>query len=477
MIEATSEAHPEGVTLHGLFERNARAAPARIAITESGGKSAALTFAETERAVANLAATFRAFGLPEAARIALLLPNGIEFVVTLLAVLRTGLVPVPMPVLWRHADLSRAIALSRAQALITTGSFALETLPQLAADAAGANFDLGFPCAFEPGGVEGVIPLSLDPVTEPAAAPDRRSPGAEIVATIAARSDGIALAERAPSHWLAASVGIALGANIQPGDSFVCAKGLHSLAGLGSAWMPWLMSGGTLHLGDALAHRIPVRPDERIHVVATARLIPALCGTLRVPIRSALALHCDGAAGEADLSNVPAEKIVDIHGVGEAALIALPRAARKPPQPVPLGALKARPDAPESPVVLETAIASDTSILLRGPMLPIASGERADWTNSGFTAGSVTTASFSINPPEAIIAVGGLVFGIADIERRILDAVADARVAMVADPALGSRIVIWSADPAAARQALLSAGLPRMIASSVLKSEGRRAAG
>jgi hypothetical protein len=481
MIDSAPEPHPDGLTLHGLFVRNVTASPARIALTESPGRRggpAVLTYSEAERAVANLASTLRAFGLPEATRIALLLPSGIEFAISFLAALRAGLVPVPLPVLWRHADLSRAIALARAQALVTTGNFALENLPQMAADAARANFDLGFPCAFEPAGIEGVIPLVLETGGDPVGIQNGGpSSSMETVVTVAARSEGIALAERTPSQWLAASVAVALSAGIQPGDSFVCAKGLHSLAGLATALVPWLMAGGTLHLGDPLAHRLPIRPDERIHVAATARLIPALCATLRVPIRSALALHCDGAAGEADLGNVPAERIVDVHAIGENAVIAAQRLTRTQPQPVPLGALRARKDAGESPVVLETAVASDTSILLRGPMLPLAADGRAGWINSGFTAGSVSPSSFLINPPEAIIAIGGLSYGIADLERRIVEAVADARVAMVADPALGSRVVIWSADPAIARQALLDAGLPRIIASAVLKSEGRRATG
>jgi len=76
-----------------------------------------------------------------------------------------------------------------------------------------------------------------------------------------------------------------------------------------------------------------------------------------------------------------------------------------------------------------------------------------------------------------LIAIGGLRFSIADLDRRINAACPDLRVAMIEDPLLGTRLAIWAEDPEKAALALLDAGLPRIIASAVLQSESVRATG
>ena len=121
------------IALSALFQRNAAARPDACALVGADGR---YTYAEAANAVAHLAAQIASFGLPARSSVALLLPNGSELVLSLLAVMQCGHIPVPMPVAWRKSDLVRACREAEAAALITTAHFSDEPLPALAAEAA-----------------------------------------------------------------------------------------------------------------------------------------------------------------------------------------------------------------------------------------------------------------------------------------------------------------------------------------------------
>src|SRR6187401_2306343 len=91
-------------TLDDLFQR---AAAARR-----------LTYAQADRAISALAARLRGFGLPTDSVVAIQLPNSVDSVIALLAVMRAGLIAAPLPLLWRHADAAAALSRIAARALI-----------------------------------------------------------------------------------------------------------------------------------------------------------------------------------------------------------------------------------------------------------------------------------------------------------------------------------------------------------------------
>ena len=78
-----------------------------------------LTFAEADRAISALAAHFIEAGLPNNSVIAVQLPNTVEFMLTVLAAHRAGLVVALFPLLWRQAELTVALNRTGARAIVT----------------------------------------------------------------------------------------------------------------------------------------------------------------------------------------------------------------------------------------------------------------------------------------------------------------------------------------------------------------------
>jgi acyl-coenzyme A synthetase/AMP-(fatty) acid ligase len=111
-------------TLDDLFRRALARRPDAPALIDPPDRSSftdgpvrRLSYAEADRAIAALA-RLREFGLPTDAVVAIQLPNTVESVIALLAVMRAGLIAAPLPLLWRHADAATALSRVAARALI-----------------------------------------------------------------------------------------------------------------------------------------------------------------------------------------------------------------------------------------------------------------------------------------------------------------------------------------------------------------------
>ena len=114
-------------TLDTLFRRILARQPDALALIDpvnkpriTGQTPKRLTFAQADRAISALAAHFIESGLPANSVIAVQLPNTIEFVLTVLAAYRAGLVVAVLPLLWRQAELTMALNRSAARAIVTT---------------------------------------------------------------------------------------------------------------------------------------------------------------------------------------------------------------------------------------------------------------------------------------------------------------------------------------------------------------------
>ncbi len=203
-------------------------------------------------------------------------------------------------------------------------------------------------------------------------------------------------------------LGALIAGDMRANDTILAAVSLASIAGLGGAFVPWLLTGGTLHLLDDFPATTVVAPDQRLHAVAPARALKAICATLRAPIGAAIAVHQDGGADGYEFRDIAAERVVDLHVLNEVAAIAVKRAPRSTAASIPIGAVHAGSAAADAPVVVETKLDADMRLFVRGPMVPASDGEHDQWTATGFTGIILDRKNFKPDTPDNFIAIGGL---------------------------------------------------------------------
>ena len=80
-----------------------------------------LTYAQADRTISAIAGRLHRLGLRQDAIVGLQLANTVESVLVLLAVLRAGLIAMPLPLLWRRADAVAALSRVGANALVVSG--------------------------------------------------------------------------------------------------------------------------------------------------------------------------------------------------------------------------------------------------------------------------------------------------------------------------------------------------------------------
>lgn len=458
------------ITLDALFRRNAMMRGDFPALIDSGGKR--YSFAQARAAADSIAAQIAALGLPPNSSIILLLPNGAELALTLLATLRAGHIPVPVPIAWRKSDLVRACREAEAGALITTAHYSAENLPQLAVDVALEAFELSFPCAFGAPLPDGITPLFLSPDAAGPADLQGIQPASGI-GTLQTEAGGVSFVLHRDEEMIAAGLPMILSADIQSGDRIVSAISPASFAGIACAIVPWLLAGGTLALLPD-SDDLTAPGDARIHLIASAGAVLPLYHSLKAPLASIAAVHFSEAHFGTDFTGIAAQRVVDVHAIGELAVVP---AKRNPSslsaEPIPLGALQS--GMPNGMPILETRLDEGGALAVRGAMVPCERIGAGGWIESGFSASRASTHSLLPRAPRGMIAIGALRFSFADLERRIMAAALVTSVSVTYDPVLGHRLSIESDRPEVTSRALIDAGLPRVIANAVRKSDAQKA--
>lgn len=142
-------------TLDEIFSIHARVRPDAVALCDppdralfTDGAPRLLTYAEMDRAIAGTAARLRELDLPVGSAVGLQMPNTAEGVVAFLAVLRAGLIPAPLPLLWRRVELARALERIGARAVITCGRIGETDHTDLALHVAADTFSIRYVCGF-----------------------------------------------------------------------------------------------------------------------------------------------------------------------------------------------------------------------------------------------------------------------------------------------------------------------------------------
>ena len=490
-----------GVALDTVFRRNVLTRPGALALCDPADRAAfteglprLLNYAEADVAVNRLAAQLKELGMPEGATVAVQLPNTVESVLSLLALLRAGLVAAPVPLLWRRADLVAALREIGARAIITVARLGDERPAEIACEAAAELFSLGFPCVFGRAVPDGAISLDLDAAMPPHADLGARNSAADVaaMATFDAARGGAFAVGRTHAQWIAAGLAVMLEARIAPGETIVSTLPPASLAGIASAFVPWLLAGGTLALVHGYSPQaVAQAAGGGAHLVAPAPALPTLAEAAGGAFTSLIAVHRVPQSLGVDLTEIPCETIVDVQIFGEIGLVALKRIAKIMLAPVPIGEIAAPSDAPAGPVVIETKRLADGTLAVRGAMVPDnnfpdaarADTSRIEFDLDGFVrtnmrCHAVGASGLALDAsPDGIVAVGGLRYGIDELSMRIAKAAPGAALAVERDPLLGARLAIESNDPTAARKMLDEAGQSRLISEGVKQRAAERRAG
>src|SRR6202023_4139316 len=93
--------------------------------------------------------------------IAIQLPNTVEFMLTVLAAHRAGLIVGLLPLLWRQAELTVALNRTGARAIVTAGKIDGVSHADLAMNAAAEAFSIRHVCGFGNEVPEGMASLDV----------------------------------------------------------------------------------------------------------------------------------------------------------------------------------------------------------------------------------------------------------------------------------------------------------------------------
>ena len=106
----------ESITIPALLARRSAKSPDLEAIV---GDDASISYRDLDDRTISLAARLASAGVHKGARVGLIMPNGIDWAVAGLAVMRVGAVLVPLSTLLRPAELSAQLRVSAVSHLIT----------------------------------------------------------------------------------------------------------------------------------------------------------------------------------------------------------------------------------------------------------------------------------------------------------------------------------------------------------------------
>src|SRR5258708_4460821 len=351
-------------TLDGLFRRILARKPDALALLDplnkqriSGQPPKRLTFAQADRAISALAAHFIEAGLPTNSVVAVQLPNTVEFMLTVLAAHRAGLIVALLPLLWRQAELTVALNRTGARAIVTMGRIDGVVHADLAMNAAAESFSIRHVGGFGNDLPEGMVSLDLalaaqSETTRAITQDGRRAAIISFDVTV----DGFLAVPRTHLNLIAGGLALFLEADVSQGATMMSAFAPSSFAGLTSSLLIWLLSGGTLALhhpfdGDILERQI--KQDVCDTLIAPAQLALRLAEIdmpSRLPtLRHVIALwRAPEQVASSPLWTPPDTTLTDVYLFGDAGRYGACRAADRAPPPILPGAHAAPRNVPAS---------------------------------------------------------------------------------------------------------------------------------
>ena len=483
-------------TLDVLFQRILTRRPDTLALVDppnkqriTGQTPRQLTYAQADRAISALAAHFAESGLPSHSVIAVQLPNTIEFMLTVLAAHRAGLVVAVLPQLWRQAELVSALNRTSARAIVTTGKIDGVLHADLAMNAAAEVFSIRHVCGFGSDLPEGMA--SLDHAMAKDAHPTRhviQDGRKAAVISFDMTADGFRAVPRPHLSLIAGGLAISLEADVPQGATIMSAFAPGSFAGISASMVTWLLSGGTLVLHhpfdeELLAREITFQRCDTL--IAPAQLALRLdeldLGTRLPDLRNVIGLWRAPEQVASSASWMTQQvSLTDVYLFGEAGLFAARRkGADGAPAAVRPGPYGAPRSLPGSSVAGEILLTPKGTLGLRGPMVtaaayapPPQSGDSSveqlppDYVDTEYAArlDRVTGAPSLTSPPVGVLNVGGYRFLASDLQEWSRRLGHGALLTALPDRLSGHRLAGRARDNARAREALSELGLnPLMV--------------
>jgi hypothetical protein len=491
-------------TLDGLFRRILARQPNALALVDPADKPRVtgeapmhLTFAQADRAISALAAHFSSAGLPANSVIAVQLPNTVEFVLTVLAAHRAGLVVALLPQLWRQAELTVALNRTGARAIVTTSRIDGVNHADLAMNAAAESFSIRHVCGFGTDLPEGMA--SLDTALEedgsnylPATQDGRRA----AVISFDVTGDGFRAVPRTHLNLIAGGLVVFLESSLPQGSTILSALAPSSFAGLTSSLVAWLLSGGTLALhhpfdSDIVEQQIGELGCDALVAPAALALKLAEGGLLsRAPaLRTVIGLwRAPEQVASSAAWPAGAASMTDIYLFGEAGLFGARRLPDGTPAQIMPGPHGAPRDVEGSSIAGDIVLTPKGTLALRGPMVTVSayapdhslggsltSQAPFDYVDTGYAArldrnsGSICITA----PPSGILAVGGYRFLSQDLQEWAKRLGQGALLTALPDRLSGYRLAGRANDNARAREALSELGLNPLMVEAFRETPGR----
>jgi AMP-binding enzyme len=482
-------------TLDGLFRRILARKPDAVALLDppnkqriTGDPPKRLTFAEADRAISALSAHFIEAGLPANSVVAVQLPNTVEFMLTVLAAHRAGLIVALLPLLWRQAELTVALNRTGARAIVTSGRIEGVVHAGLAMNAAAEAFSIRHVCGFGNELPEGMASLDLAFSGEFAATRAVTQDGRRAaIISFDVTADGFRAVPRTHLNLIAGGLALSLESDVPQGSTLMSAFAPSSFAGLTSSLVVWLLSGGTLSLhhpfdGDVFEQQINEHTCDTL--IAPAQLALRLAEIdmpSRLPgLRNVIGLwRAPEQVASSPFWTAEQAVLTDVYLFGEAGLFSVRRTADGAPAPILPGPHGAPREVPGSSIAGEILLTSRGTLALRGPMVapadyaPPAPARDSlpaqpprDYVDTDYAARlDRSTGAICITaPPSGVMAVGGYRFLSQDLQQWARRLGQGALLTALPDRLSGHRLAGRAPDNARAREALAGLGLnPLMV--------------
>jgi hypothetical protein len=484
-------------TLDDLFRRSVQRNPDMLALADppdrarfTDGIPRRLTYAQADRMISAIAERLNDMGLPADSIVGIQLPNTVESALTLLGVLRAGLIAMPLPLLWRRSDMVTALTRVGAKAIITCRRVNGTDHTLLAMQAAADTFPIRYVCAFGadlPDGVVGFDDLYAKenpkpPLLDPARAGARAAHLAMI--TWETTADGLVPVARNHTEFVAGGVAVLLEGRFKAGANFISALPPSSFAGVVVTLLPWLLTGGALMLHHAFDPETLARQlqDGCDAAILPAPVIPRLddAGFFTGSVRTVMGLW----RSPERMSNAPAWRdtftsFIDVACFGETCVIPTRRGASGKPAPLPLGIVTAPRGAPGAVPVAELTHIRQRNLAVSGAMVPRHAYppgvEHTELPHFRTADGVVDTGYpcrvdpdtrtvIMTGPPDGIAGVGGYRFALSELQRLVTDIDSGGRIAALHDPLSGHRLAGVADNAGAMRSALIGHGVNPLVA-------------